>query len=256
MRLALGIEYDGTDFVGWQSQINGRSLQQTLEAALSRVADAPVVVACAGRTDAGVHAQCQVVHFDTEVQRPMRSWVLGSNSWLPSTMAVRWATPVADDFHARFSARARRYRYTLVNRKTRPALQRRFCAWERAPLDIEAMQAASRCLVGTHDFTSFRTAACQAKSPVRSLLRLELSRQEDQVCMDIEANAFLHHMVRNIMGSLLDVGRGRQPTSWIEQLLAARDRRLAGKTAEASGLVFIGPRYPSSDGLPPEASLE
>lgn len=252
MRLALGIEYDGTDYCGWQSQRNGATLQTTLEKGLSFVANEPIAVICAGRTDAGVHGLCQVVHFDTQVMRPPRAWLLGGNSQLPDSIAIRWVVPVVDDFHARFSARLRRYRYTLINRPTRPALQRRHAAWERRPLDLDAMCAASRCLVGTHDFTSFRTIACQAKSPVRVLSALELRRDGECIVMDIEANGFLHHMVRNIMGSLIDVGVGEQPVQWIEKLLAARDRAQAGMTGEARGLVFIGPRYPREFGLPDE----
>jgi tRNA pseudouridine38-40 synthase len=255
MRIALGIEYDGTDFFGWQSQTNGPSLQAEVEKALSFVANHPVEVVCAGRTDAGVHGECQVVHFDSEAVREPRSWLLGANSRLPQSIAVRWVRPVADDFHARFSARARRYRYTLINRATRPALDRRFCAWERLPLDVGAMQAASRCLLGEQDFTSFRTVACQAKSPVRTLHALQLQREGERVVMEIQANAFLHHMVRNIMGSLLCVGRGEQTVHWIADLLAARDRTLAGATAEAQGLVFVGPRYPREYGLPEENCL-
>jgi tRNA pseudouridine38-40 synthase len=255
MRFALGIEYDGTDFFGWQRQQNGPSLQAEVEKALSFVANHPIEVVCAGRTDAGVHGECQVVHFDTEAAREQRSWLLGANSRLPPSIALRWVRPVVDDFHARFSARARRYRYTLINRATRPALQRRFCAWERPPLDVDAMQAASRCLLGEQDFTSFRTVACQAKSPVRTLHALELRRENENVVMEIQANAFLHHMVRNIMGSLLCVGRGEQTVQWLADLLAARDRTLAGATAEAQGLVFVGPRYPREYGLPEENCL-
>ena len=255
MRVALGVEYDGTDYCGWQAQKNGASVQAAVEKALSFVANAPVVVVCAGRTDAGVHGQCQVVHFDTDALRDPRAWVLGGNAHLPQSVALRWAMPVADDFHARFSAQARRYRYTLINRPTRPALQRRHCAWERGKLDVDAMQSAARCLLGTHDFTSFRTVACQAKSPVRSLLDINLHRDGEQVVMEIEANAFLHHMVRNIMGSLIDVGLGVRPVEWIAELLAARDRKQAGITGEARGLVFIGPRYPRAFGLPDEVCL-
>lgn len=255
MRLALGIEYDGTDYFGWQRQQHGPSLQAEVEKALSFVANEPIAVLCSGRTDAGVHGECQVVHFDTTAVREPRAWVLGCNSRLPQALAVRWARPVADDFHARFSARARRYRYSLVNRATRPALQRRFCAWERAPLDVDAMQAASLCLLGEQDFTSFRTVACQAHSPVRTLHELALRREGERVIMEIQANGFLHHMVRNIMGSLLDVGRGVQAIEWVGSVLAARDRSLAGVTAEARGLVFIGPRYPRVHGLPEEVCL-
>lgn len=255
MRIALGIEYDGTDYYGWQRQLSGPSLQAEVEKALSFVANAPIEVVCAGRTDAGVHGECQVVHFDTEAEREPRAWLLGGNSRLPPAIALRWVRPVADDFHARFSARARRYRYTLINRATRPALMRRFCAWERVTLDVDAMQAASRCLLGAQDFTSFRTVACQAKSPVRTLHALELRRDGEQVVMEIQANAFLHHMVRNIMGSLLCVGRGEQPVEWIANLLALRDRTQAGVTAEAQGLVFVAPGYPREAGLPEEVCL-
>jgi len=255
MRFALGIEYDGTDYCGWQAQRNGASVQADVEKALSFVANEPIVVVCAGRTDAGVHGQCQVVHFDTSAQRDARAWVLGVNSQLPQAIAVRWARTVSDEFHARFSAQARRYRYTLINRATRPALSRRYAAWERQALDVDAMRAASRCLLGTHDFTSFRTVACQAKSPVRTLHVLELERSGEQLVMHIEANAFLHHMVRNIMGSLIEVGLGARPVEWIADLIAARDRTRAGITGEARGLVFIGPRYPRAFGLPDEVCL-
>jgi len=255
MRLALGIEYDGTDYFGWQIQKNGPSLQAELQKALGFVANGPIEVVCAGRTDAGVHGSCQVVHFDTDALRAPHGWLLGTNSLLPPSIAVRWVRSVADDFHARFSARARSYRYTLINRRARPALERRFCAWERLPLDVEAMQAASRCLLGTQDFTSFRTVACQAKSPLRTMHTLDLRRVGEHVILEIQANAFLHHMVRNIMGSLLDVGRGVKQVAWIEELLAWRDRSRAGTTAEASGLVFVGPRYPREHGLPEEVCL-
>ncbi len=255
MRFALGIEYDGTDYCGWQSQKNGRSVQAEVERALGFVADQRIEVICAGRTDAGVHGQCQVVHFDTEVMRSPRAWVLGGNANLPQGVALRWASPVSADFHARFSAQARRYRYRLINRATRPALHRRYCAWERRLLDVDAMQAASRCLLGTQDFTSFRTVACQAKSPVRTLHLLELHRAGEEVIMEIEANAFLHHMVRNIMGSLIEVGLGDKPQIWVKDLLALRDRSKAGVTGEARGLVFVGPRYPRGFGLPDEVSL-
>lgn len=252
MNVALGIEYDGTNFHGWQSQTGGGTVQQHVERALSLVADSKVAVVCAGRTDAGVHAQCQVVHFPTSAVRTPWAWLMGSNTELPATIAVRWAQPVSDDFHARFSATARRYRYSLINRRSRPALVRRFCAWERSELDVAAMQAASRYLLGQHDFTSFRTLACQAPSPVRTILALDLERVGERVSVDIEANAFLHHMVRNIVGSLLMVGRGERPPEWIAEVLAARNRQRAGITADAAGLCFLGPRYPLQFGLPTE----
>jgi tRNA pseudouridine38-40 synthase len=229
MRIALGIEYDGTDFLGWQRLSHGASVQGCLEQALSFVAAEPIAVTCAGRTDAGVHGRCQVVHFDTEVQRDMRSWVLGACSNLPTAVAVLWAQPIDDAFHARFSARSRRYRYTILNRAIRPALDARYVAWERLALDASRMHAAAQVLIGEHDFSAFRAVSCQA-------------------------NAFLHHMVRNIVGSLLVVGRGEQPETWIAELLAGRNREVAGPTAAASGLTFIGPRYERRWGLPAEVS--
>jgi len=255
MRIALGLEYDGTNFHGWQRQSNGAAVQTELEAALSYVADAPVVVQCAGRTDAGVHADCQVVHFDAPVMRSPRAWLFGTNTQLPRSIAVRWAQPVAGDFHARFSARARRYVYTLINRPSRPGRLRRFAAWEGRPLDLGAMQQGAVHLLGEHDFTSFRTVACQARSPVRTVHLLGLRREGDQISMEIEANAFLHHMVRTIIGSLLVVGRGEQSPDWIAEVLAARDRGQAGVTAAAAGLLFVGPRYPREWGLPDEVCL-
>ena len=255
MRLALGIEYDGTDFLGWQRLSHGPTVQGAVEAALSYVADHAVDVTCAGRTDAGVHARCQVVHFDARVPRSARGWMLGANSRLPSTVGVRWVVPVSDAFHARYGARARRYRYSILNRAARPALDARYVAWERHPLDVDAMQQAARALIGEHDFSAFRTVACQARTPYRNVHALQVSRSGDRVEIEIEANAFLHHMVRNIVGSLLPVGRGEQTVGWIGELLAGRDRAVAGPTASASGLCFIAPRYPAGDGLPAEASL-
>jgi len=256
MRLALGLEYDGTDFNGWQRLSEQRSLQAELERALSTVADAPVEVVCAGRTDAGVHARCQVVHFDTTAQRSTRGWTLGTNSNLPPSMAVRWAQPVAEDFHARFGARARRYRYTILNRAVRPALEARHVAWERMPLDADAMHVAAQALVGEQDFSAFRTVACQARTPMRNLHAIAVRRADaEHVVIEVQANAFLHHMVRNIVGSLLPVGRGERAPAWIAQLLAGRDRSVAGPTAAAQGLLFVGPLYPADCGLPGEVTL-
>lgn len=255
MRVALGIEYDGTGYYGWQRLSHGPSLQAEVEAALSFVADHPVEVTCAGRTDAGVHARCQVVHFDTAAQRAPRAWVLGATTRLPHALAVLWAQPVPDDFSARFSARVRCYRYAILNRTIRPALDARFLAWERVPLDAGAMHAAAQALVGEQDFSSFRAASCQARHARRNVLAIDVRRAGEQVIVDIEANAFLHHMVRNIVGSLLEVGRGERPVAWIAELLAARNRNLAGVTALPQGLTFIGPRYPSQWALPPEVTL-
>ncbi len=254
MRIALGIEYDGTDFFGWQRLNQGASVQASVERALSFVAAEPIQVTCAGRTDAGVHGRCQVVHFDTDVQRDMRAWVLGASSNLPTSVAVLWAQTVSDDFHARFSARSRRYRYTILNRAIRPALDARYVTWERQSLDAVRMHEAAQALIGEHDFTAFRAMSCQAKHARRQIMALQVRRENAQVIVEIEANAFLHHMVRNIVGSLLPVGRGEQPVEWVAALLAGRDREVAGPTAAASGLTFIGPRYERRWGLPEEVS--
>ena len=255
MRIALGIEYDGTDFFGWQRLSHGRSVQGDVEAALSFVADHPVEVVCAGRTDAGVHAHCQVVHFDSDAERSERAWALGANSRLARDVAVLWARPVDADFHARFGARARRYRYTILNRSMRAALAARFVTWERAPLDVDAMRAAAQALIGEHDFSAFRTVACQANSPMRAVREIAIERSGDEVVIEIEANAFLHHMVRNIVGSLLPVGRGEREPGWLAGLLQGRDRSVAGPTAPASGLAFLAPRYPRQWDLPAEVLL-
>ena len=254
MRIALGIEYDGTDFFGWQRLKEGPSVQGRLEQALSRVADHPVEVSCAGRTDAGVHGRCQVVHFDTPAQRDMRGWVLGSCSNLPDSVAVLWAQPVADDFHARYAARSRRYRYRILNRPVRAALEARYVTWERLPLDAARMHQAAQALLGLHDFSAFRALSCQAKHPHRTVLSVDVRRDGEYVTLEIEANGFLHHMVRNIVGSLLLVGRGERAVEWMAELLAGCDRQVAGPTGPASGLTFIGPRYEARWGLPPEVS--
>jgi tRNA pseudouridine38-40 synthase len=254
MRIAMGIEYDGTDFFGWQRLKDGPSVQARLEQALSRVADHPVDVSCAGRTDAGVHGRCQVAHFDTPAQRDMRGWVLGSCSNLPDSVAVLWAQPVADDFHARYAARSRRYRYRILNRPVRAALEARYVTWERLPLDAGRMHQAAQALLGLHDFSAFRALSCQAKHPHRTVLSVDVRRDGEYVTLEIEANGFLHHMVRNIVGSLLLVGRGERPVEWMAELLAGCDRQVAGPTGPASGLTFIGPRYEARWGLPPEVS--
>jgi tRNA pseudouridine38-40 synthase len=258
MRLALGVEYDGGGFSGWQrltasgSQEPDGSLQTALETALSKVADRRIDTICAGRTDAGVHGQCQVVHFDTEAVRDARGWILGTTAALPPTMAVRWCVPVADDFHARFSARARRYRYRILNRSARPGLGRQYLGWERAPLDAQAMHQAAQALPGERDFSAFRSVQCQASHARRNLHEITVRRIGDEVEVEVQANAFLHHMVRNIVGSLLVVGRGERPPAWIGEVLEGRDRTVAGPTAPAAGLLFIGPRYPRQWGLPQE----
>ncbi|QAU23461.1 tRNA pseudouridine(38-40) synthase TruA [Dyella sp. M7H15-1] len=254
MRIALGIEYDGTDFLGWQRLSHGVSVQGSVERALSFVAAEPIEVTCAGRTDAGVHGRCQVIHLDTHVQRDMRGWVLGTCSNLPISVAVLWAQPVPDDFHARFSARSRRYRYTILNRSVRPALDARYVTWERHPLDAKRMHVAAQALIGEHDFSAFRAVSCQAAHARREVKALKVWREEAHVIVEIEASAFLHHMVRNIVGSLLLVGRGEESMEWVTTLLAGRNREMAGPTAAASGLTFIGPRYERHWNLPVEVS--
>ncbi|MBB3277191.1 MULTISPECIES: tRNA pseudouridine(38-40) synthase TruA [unclassified Pseudoxanthomonas] len=260
MRYALGVEYDGSGFQGWQRLSKSgtpdeTSVQSVLENALSRVANAQVDTICAGRTDAGVHAQCQVVHFDSDAPRDPRSWVLGATANLPPAVCVRWCQPMPDDFNARFSARARRYRYRLVNRIVRPALERHMLSWERMPLDADAMHRAAQALLGENDFNAFRTVHCQSPHAFRDLQAISVRREGEQVRVDVQANAFLHHMVRNIVGSLLVVGRGEKPESWIAELLAGRDRTVAGPTAPPDGLVFVSPLYPSHWRLPPEVTL-
>ena len=259
MRYAIGVEYDGTGFNGWQrlsqpGEPGPPTVQSALELALSRVADAPVETVCAGRTDAGVHARCQVVHFDSDANRSDRAWVLGTMGHLPRDIAVRWCVPVADDFSARFSAHARRYRYRILNRPVRPALHRQYLSWERRPLDAGAMHRAAQALVGEQDFSSFRTVHCQAPHARRNLQEIEVSRDGDEVVVDVQAHAFLHHMVRNIVGSLLEVGAGEQAEGWIGELLQARDRTIGGPTARAAGLVFVGPLYAGQWNLPGEVS--
>ncbi len=255
MRLALGIEYDGTGFQGWQRLSHATSVQSAVESALSFVADTSIEVQCAGRTDAGVHAICQVVHFDTQVERELRGWMLGANSRLPHAITVRWAVSVDDAFSARHSARARRYRYRILNRNVRPSLQRDYLAWERLPLDADAMHRAAQALIGENDFSAFRAAQCQATHAMREMQRIEVRREGEEVVIDVQANAFLHHMVRNIVGSLLPIGRGEMPESWMGELLQGRDRTVAGATALPQGLTFIGPLYPAQWGLPAEATL-
>ncbi|WJW74514.1 tRNA pseudouridine(38-40) synthase TruA [Thiohalobacter sp. IOR34] len=249
MRIALGIEYDGSGYCGWQRQKHAPSVQEVVEQALSRVADHPVEVTCAGRTDTGVHATAQVAHFDTEAVRELHSWLLGGNSNLPPAVSITWVKAVAADFHARFSARGRQYRYVILNRLARPALLHQRVCWEHRPLDVAAMQAAARALLGEHDFSAFRAVGCQARHAVRTLHRLELARSGDFIYLDIEANAFLHHMVRNIAGTLMAVGRGDRPVDWVAEVLAGRDRTLGGVTAPAAGLYFVHVHYPEDYGL-------
>ncbi|MBP6597692.1 MAG: tRNA pseudouridine(38-40) synthase TruA [Arenimonas sp.] len=254
MRYALGIEYDGSGFQGWQRLSHGASVQAEVEKALSFVANHPLEIVCAGRTDSGVHARCQVVHLDSDSGRTPYAFMHGGNSRLPGSVAVLWCQPMPQDFHARYSARARRYRYTLLNRGMRPAMLRDYVTWERQPLDAEAMHRAAQALVGEHDFSAFRTVHCQAPHPNRSVHEIRVWREDDRVVVEVQANAFLHHMVRNIVGTLLPVGRGEQAETWPGELLAGRNRQLAGPTAPANGLVFLGPRYPTHWSLPETVS--
>ncbi len=250
MRIALGVEYDGSAFHGWQIQPGGGTVQDALQAALQEIAGVPVSVVCAGRTDAGVHAMGQVVHFDTEVLRPLTAWVRGANSFLPPAVAVRWAQAVPDDFHARFSAQGRRYRYVLINRPQRVGTWHGRVGWYHPPLEVGAMQSAASLLLGQHDFSAFRAAECQANSPVRTLRRFAVQRQGDALLFDLEADAFLHHMVRNLVGSLVYVGQGKHPPEWARELLDGRDRRRAAPTFAAAGLYLAGVEYAPHWGLP------
>ena len=244
MRIAFGVEYDGQAYVGWQKQNNGVSVQQHVEAAIAKVANHPIEVICAGRTDRGVHALGQVIHTDVQVERSMRGWALGSNAHLPKDISILWAQAVDNDFHARFSAQARHYRYVISSRFSRPALHANRVAWEFRPLDISLMQAGAQFLVGKHDFTSYRTVACQAHSPVRTILYLNVSQHHDHIYLDIAADGFLHHMVRNIAGVLLDIGSGIKPPQWAQTVLDAQDRQQASVTAPAGGLYFYKVDYP------------
>lgn len=250
MRVALGIEYAGSSFCGFQSQPSGCGVQDALQRAVTAIAGQPITVVAAGRTDAGVHAALQVAHFDTTADRPRSAWVRGVNAHLPATVSVLFAQPVADDFHARFSATARHYTYLLLNRPERPGLFATRVGWYHRPLDAVAMHTAAQALTGAHDFTSFRAAGCQAKSPVKTLRHAAVSTHGDLLRFDFTANAFLHHMVRNIVGALVAIGAGRMPVIWMAELLAARDRTRGAPTFAADGLYFAGADYDARFGLP------
>ena len=249
-RIALGIAYRGSAYHGWQSQADGSGVQDRVEHALSRFADARVRVVCAGRTDAGVHALNQVVHLDSPVTREPFSWVRGTNRYLPADIALQWAQPAAAGFHARNSAQGRRYRYLLLEAPVRPALESGLAGWTFRPLDGEAMRAAAALLLGEHDFSTFRSSECQAASPVKTLRAVAIERHGDYWRFDFDASAFLHHMVRNIMGCLVAVGSGRRDAGWIADVLAARDRAAAAPTFAADGLYFVGPYYDARHGIP------
>ena len=250
MRIALGIEYDGTSYNGWQRQNNGIGVQQRLEEALSLVADQPIEVHCAGRTDTGVHASGQVVHFDTQANRPDRGWLLGANTNLPPDINVGWVRRVDDAFHARFSATARSYRYRILNRLQRSALYRHRAWWVHQRLDEARMHEAAQRLLGEHDFSAFRAAGCQASSATRDVMRVSVVRRGDWVTLAITANAFLMHMVRNITGTLAAIGQGEQPLEWLGEVLESRDRTLGGVTAPAHGLTLVSVEYPADFGIP------
>lgn len=250
MRIALGIEYDGTRFCGWQRQASGRTVQQTLEEALGTIADHTLAITCAGRTDTGVHATGQVVHFDTLASRDGEAWIRGTNTLLPADIRILWGREVDAGFHARFSARRRHYRYVILNRKTGSALLADRVCREHADLDICRMREAATRLLGEHDFTSFRAAACQAKTPVRTVYSLDITRTGRFIYLDIVANAFLHRMVRCIAGVLLGIGRGDASPDWVSDLLAARDRTAGGVTAPPGGLYLAAVGYPARFGLP------
>jgi len=252
-RIAVGVEYDGSAFAGWQSQQSVRTVQQVLESALAGIAAEPVSLVCAGRTDAGVHARGQVAHFDTHADRSTRGWILGANTEAPPDLAISWALPVPAHFHARYSATARVYRYLVLNRTARSALHASRAAWVTRALDAARMAEAAALLIGEHDFSAFRSSECQAKSPVRRLTRLTVERRGDWIVIEAVANAFLHHMVRNIAGLLIAVGRGDEPPGWARTVLEGRDRTRGAATAPAAGLYLQEVRYPAAFGLPAPA---
>jgi tRNA pseudouridine38-40 synthase len=250
MRIALGLEYDGSGFLGWQTQRGGGGVQDALEDALSAIAGREVSVVCAGRTDRGVHARIQVAHFDPGVARPESAWVRGVNALLPPSAAVLWARPVEETFHARYAARSRTYRYVLLNRAVRPALAARYAGWFHLPLDVQAMREAAALLVGEHDFSAFRSAECQARNPVRTLYALDIERRGERIDFVVSANAFLQHMVRNLVGTLVYVGKGKHPPGWVRDVLDSRDRRRAAPTMSGTGLYLEGLEYAPHWGLP------
>lgn len=254
MRIALGVSYSGSAYQGWQSQRSGQTIQDRLEGALSRFAAVPVSTLCAGRTDAGVHGLMQVVHFDTTLSRETASWVRGPNSFLPKDIAIQWAREVPDAFHARASAVARRYIYCLLESSIRPSVESGRVGWTFSSLDETAMRVGAQHLLGEHDFTSFRAAACQALSPVKTVHRIDISRRGHYWRFEFEANAFLHHMIRNFMGSLLAVGNGSKPPDWIRDIRDAKSRKFAAPTFSPDGLYFAGPVYDAHWNLPTQTA--
>ncbi len=250
MKLALGIEYAGCNYYGWQIQDISPTIQEVLESALSEIADEDIRVICAGRTDTGVHALQQVVHFETSSQRESKAWVIGTNSKLPKDIAVIWAKNIDDDFHARFSAENRTYQYLILNRRARPAILNSLVTWECRKLDFDIMKNASCCLIGEHDFTSYRAVACQANSPIRTVHQLDLIKMDDWILITISANAFLHHMVRNIAGVLMAIGMGNENENWAAEVLEAKDRAAGGITARPDGLYLTNIKYPEKYEIP------
>ncbi|MBC8007267.1 MAG: tRNA pseudouridine(38-40) synthase TruA [Prolixibacteraceae bacterium] len=256
LRIVLGVEYDGSAFCGWQTQPQSCGVQDALDRALAEVAGERIVSVCAGRTDAGVHALAQVVHFDTAAQRPLSAWTRGANALLPEAVAVNWARQVPDNFHARFSATGRRYVYWLLNRPQRPGLMHKRVGWFHQRLDIDDMRRAVDCLIGEHDFSAFRAAECQARTPVKVMRELQISRSGEMIRFDFAADAFLQHMVRNIVGSLVYIGGGRQPSEWLDQLLQSRDRTRAAPTFSPTGLYLAAVEYDPIWALPPQPGVE
>lgn len=250
-RIALGLRYDGARYHGWQFQDDVVSVQQILEEALSRVANQAIVVICAGRTDAGVHATYQVVHFDTDVERTEHAWIFGSNSNMPSDISVLWAKEVSHDFHARFSARSRMYRYIMLNNPSRPGILRKAVGWHYKPLNVEAMQAAATYLLGEHDFSAFRGSGCQAAHAIRTMHHISVQKQNELIIFETKANAFLLHMVRNIVGVLVAIGDGFYSPIWAKEVLESRDRRAASVTIAPHGLYLVSIDYPEEFQLPP-----
>lgn len=255
MKVALGIEYAGCHYFGWQKQDITPTIQEVLESALSEVADEEIRVVCAGRTDTGVHALQQVVHFETASYREPQAWLLGTNTKLPKDVSVTWVLNVADDFHARFSAEERTYQYIILNRRARPAILNGLVTWQHKPLDLQRMELASKCLVGEHDFSSYRAVSCQANSPVRTIHQLDIRQSDEWFVITIRANAFLQHMVRNIAGVLMAIGIGKEDIAWAERVLAEKDRTKGGVTAKPDGLYLVNIKYPEKYTIPEPAIL-
>lgn len=254
-KIALGIEYDGSAYNGWQSQKHGYAVQQAVEKAISTVADHKVNIICAGRTDSGVHALGQVIHFETSAARSDYSWIRGVNANLPKDVSIHWAKPVSENFHARFSALSRRYQYIILNQFSRPAILSKRVTWQGKPLDIDSMSKAAEQLLGEHDFSSYRTVACQAKSPIRTIHQLDVGKKGQYICIDICANAFLHHMVRNIAGVLMAIGTGERSSDWAGEVLAHKDRKSGGITAAPDGLYFMNALYPDEFAIPKQRGI-